>query len=84
MKFNVDVKEISKDSENYFIIKTNEKTYCCKKLILATGLFKPHSLNVDGAIKYTDLNMEKNKFENKKILIKKINLIKFLYIFVSA
>ena len=69
VKFNVNVKEIDKNSENHFIIKTNEKTYCCKKLILATGLFKPHSLNIDGAIKYTDLNIEKKKFENKKILI---------------
>jgi thioredoxin reductase len=69
VKFNVNVKEISKDSENYFVVKTNEKTYRCKKLILATGLFKPHTINVDGAIKYIDLNLEKKKFENKKILI---------------
>ena len=69
VKFNVNVKEISKDSKNYFIIKTNEKTYCCKKLILATGLFKSHSVNINGSIKYSDLNIEKKNFENKKILI---------------
>jgi len=69
VKFNVNVNQIKKDSSNYFIVKSDNKTYRCKKLILATGLFKPHKLKIDGAISYANMTIEKKKFENKKILI---------------
>ena len=67
--FDTNVIKINKIN-NLFEIKTSKGTFKCNKLIVATGLFKSNrSVNVDGAILYSDLTTNKEKFKNKNILI---------------
>lgn len=70
VSFNTNVTKINKLSNNLFEIRTSKGVFKCKKLIVATGLFKPNkSTNVEGAIVYSDLTTDKSKFENKNVLI---------------
>lgn len=68
VEFNSDVIKIDKES-NRFYIYTKNKTYRTKKLIIATGLFKQNMIDIPGIINYSDLKLNKSKFENKNVLI---------------
>lgn len=68
IKFNETVVEINQENK-IFEIKTSNGLYRSKKLIVATGLYKSHSLDIDGAIKYSELTLDKSKFTNKNVLI---------------
>ena len=70
VSFNTTVLKINKLSNDLFEISTSKGVFKCKKLIVATGLFKSNrSTNVEGAITYSDLTKDKTKFKNKNILI---------------
>ncbi len=67
--FNFDVKKINKINENEFSIIGNNMEIKSSKLIVAAGMFKPHKLNIDGSISYTQLTTDKSKFKNKNVMI---------------
>ena len=68
VEFNSEVKKIDK-IHNTFYIYTKNKKYKTKKLIIATGLFKQNKIDIPGIINYSDLTLNKTKFENKNVLI---------------
>ena len=64
VSFNTTVLKINKLSNDLFEISTSKGVFKCKKLIVATGLFKSNrSTNVEGAITYSDLTKDKTKFK---------------------
>lgn len=68
VEFNSEVKKIDK-IHNTFYIYTKNNTYKTKKLIIATGLFKQNKIDIPGIINYSDLTLNKTKFQNKNVLI---------------
>lgn len=70
VQFNSEVTNICKDETNTtFHVKTQDKEYKSHKIIMCSGMFKPHKLNIEGAIHYSDLTTDKTKFKNKKVMI---------------
>lgn len=70
INYNSTVISVGKDMTNtLFNVKTKNENYKCHKVIVCSGMFKPHRLNIEGAIHYSDLTTEKTKFKNKNILI---------------
>ena len=71
VKYNTNVKKIYKNN-NKFIIKTNNRTYICKYLIVATGLFTmniPDFIGNQYTENYENITLNKNKYKNKDIAI---------------
>ena len=68
--FNTLVKQIKKLEDGIFNIYLSNNIIKCKKLIIATGLFKSNKFsNIKGIISYSKLNKNKSKFINKNIAI---------------
>ena len=69
IKFNQNILNIQKQNQT-FIIKTDNNTFKCDKLILASGYSKFNKINgLPNIINYSDLSLNKDKFKNKRVLI---------------
>ena len=73
IKYQQEVKTISK-KKSLFIIQCDKVKYTCKKVIIATGLFKPVIPNFKGnatnlILGYENMPMDKKFYQDKKVLI---------------
>ncbi|MEO1054539.1 MAG: NAD(P)-binding domain-containing protein [Bacteroidota bacterium] len=69
--YNTSIKTVSKNA-NFYLEDSNGKVWEAKRLIVATGLGKSHIPDIPGieTVKlYEDLTLDKQEFENKKVLI---------------
>ncbi len=70
IQYNTKVVKISKNGT--FTITTNENTYYCKHLIIATGFAKPYIPQIPGmelVEQYIDVSIKPENFTNQKVLI---------------
>lgn len=71
ISYNCNVKRISK-TEDGFVVVSQDNTYMCKVLVVATGLFKPYMppvVGIEHAKPYTEVSVEPADFINKRVLI---------------
>lgn len=73
IKCNQNVLKISKDSKTgFFTVKSQNTTYKCKYLIVATGLSRPNIPNIKGielVTQYFDLDTDTKQYTDKRVLI---------------
>ncbi|WP_108802876.1 NAD(P)-binding domain-containing protein [Aquimarina sp. Aq107] len=70
IKYNSEVKQIRKS--DHFEIETNDETYQCEHLVIATGLSKPYMPNIENidlCTNYVDLEFDPKPYTGKRILI---------------
>ncbi len=71
VQFNANVKKVSKD-ENFKIELANGEILYAKRLIVATGMFKPYVPDIPGIEtieQYVDMSINAEDFENQRVLL---------------
>ena len=71
IKYGVRVVRIAKDNR-FLVIDRKGNVYCCKRLIVATGLAKPYIPAIPGielTENYNDVSVDPEDFANQKVLI---------------
>ncbi len=72
VKYDTSVKQISKNEDGFSILDENGNRYQSKRLIIATGLFKPYIPDIPGielCNTYNDHEIDPKAYINKRVLV---------------
>lgn len=72
IKFNAEVVKVGKKDQRFIIIDAQDNRYECKRLIIASGLFKPYLPDVPGielCDNYIDHSINPQEYVNQRVLV---------------
>ncbi len=72
VRFNTNIRSISKTDDGYALVDEDGNSFTCRKLIVATGVSKPYIPDVEGielAEQYEDMSVDPLDFVNQRVLI---------------